>query len=354
MGKHLESSISSVETPRGSNAPAYIILLIGIAALSFTAPWVKLANFEPATSAVLRCGIGLLALLPFAIREYKKIGGLNREGIFLSIMAGLFLGVDFTAWNYSIFYVGSGIASILLNIQVIILPALAFFIDKERIPKSYYIIAPIMILGVMMSGGIFDPVDATATGPTHVYGINIAVLGTIFGMTSGCCYGIYLYSSRKATRVNPAASVSMMKIVQPMAWATAAQLLAPTIFMIFFSDRGFDLTNGVFVDGVLPMNPETTVGDPITAINWFWMIVLGVVGQAIAWTFVQYGAVRLNPTIVAGLLLLSPIATVALIAPVMFGESLSWIQILGVVIVLIAVAFQNGLIKFPKRAKEAS
>lgn len=349
MTNHLESNVSSAETPRGSNAMAYSLLLIGIGALAFTAPWVKLSNFEPATSAVLRCAIGLLALIPFVIREYKKIGGLNKQGIILSIMAGLFLGIDFTAWNYSIFYVGSGIASILLNIQVIILPALAFFIDKERIPKSYYVIAPIMILGVMMSGGIFNPTDATATGPTTVYGVNIAVLGTICGMTSGVCYGIYLYASRKATRVNPAASVTMMKIVQPMAWATAAQLVAPIIFMTFFSDRGFDLTHGVFVDGVLPMNPETTLGDPITATNWLWMIVLGVVGQAIAWTFVQYGAVRLNPTIVAGLLLLSPISTVAIIAPIMFGESLTMIQILGVVIVLIAVAFQNNLIKFPKR-----
>lgn len=322
-----------------SNARAYVILMIGIAALAFTAPWVKASNFEPATSAILRCGIGLLALLPFAFREAKKIGGLNKTGIILSVLAGLFLGIDFTAWNYSIFYVGSGIASILLNIQIIILPALAFFFDRERIPKTYFIVAPIMILGVVMSGGVFDSHNGPVDGPTTVYGINIAILGTICGIISGCCYGIYLYTSRKASKVN------MGQIVQPMAWATAAQLVAPTIFMAFFSDRGFDLTHGVFVNGVLPMNPETTLGDPITASNWFWMLVLGVVGQAVAWTFVQYGAVRLNSTIVAGLLLLSPISTVAIIAVLLFGEIPSFIQITGVVIVLMAVAYQNGLHK---------
>lgn len=326
----------NVESGGSSNVKAYVLLLIGIAALAFTAPWVKLSNFEPATSAILRCAIGLLALLPFAYSEIKKIGAINRQGVILSIMAGLFLGVDFTAWNYSIFYVGSGIASILLNLQVIILPALAFFIDKERIPKSYYIIAPIMILGVVMSGGVFNDASV-ATGPSTVYGINIAILGTLCGMTSGVCYGIYLYSSRKATKVNT------RQIVQPMALATAAQLVAPILFMIFFSDRGFDLVNGVLVNGALPMNPETTVGDPITPTNWFWMIVLGVLGQAVAWTFVQYGSVRLNSTIVAGLLLLSPIATVAVIATFLFGEALTFIQILGVVFVLLAVAYQNNL-----------
>lgn len=322
----------------GSKKFAYIILLIGIAALAFTAPWVKASNFEPATSAILRCGIGLLALLPFAFREIKKMGKLNKQGVILSIVAGLFLGIDFTAWNYSIFYVGSGIASILLNIQIILLPTLAFFFDKEKIPKSYYIIAPIMLFGVVMTGGVFDPPVDTG-GPTTVYGMNIAILGTICGIISGCCYGTYLYMSRKASKVNTG------QIVQPMAWATAAQLVAPAIFMIFFSDRGFDLVNGVLVNGVLPMNPETTVGDPITGMSWFWMLVLGIVGQAIAWTFVQYGAFRLDPTIFAGLLLLSPISTVAVIAVVLFGEIPSLIQIAGVVIVLLAVAYQNGLLK---------
>ena len=99
----------------------------------------------------------------------------------------------------------------------------------------------------------------------------------------------------------------------------------------------------MLVDGKLPLNPETTVGDPINGTNWLWMIVLAVLGQAVAWTFVQIGSVRLDTTIVAGLLLLSPIATVALIAPIMFGESLSAVQILGVVLVLGAVAYQNKL-----------
>lgn len=132
------------------------------------------------------------------------------------------------------------------------------------------------------------------------------------------------------------------RIVQPILYTCIAQLVAPGIWA-FFSGRGIDLTHGVLVDGQLPLNPETTVGDPITATNWLWMIVLAVAGQAIAWTFVQYGSVRMDTTVVAGLLLLSPIATVAVIAPVMFGEIPSFLQILGVVIVLAAVAYQNRL-----------
>lgn len=49
-------------------------------------------------------------------------------------MAGLIPGIDFIIYNYSIFYVGAGIASVLLNLQVIMLPVLAFAVDRERIP----------------------------------------------------------------------------------------------------------------------------------------------------------------------------------------------------------------------------
>lgn len=319
----------------GSPALAYTVLLIGIVALAFTAPWVKLANFEPATSAILRVGIALVALIPFAFREWAQKGGINRTGIILSVAAGFFLGIDFTAWNYSIFFVGSGIASILLNLQIIILPAMAMMFDKFRPARSYFVLVPIMIFGVMLTGGVFE--SAPSDGPARVYGMDIAVLGTILGAVSGVCYGIYLYASRKASMVNPG------RIVQPMAITCAAQLIAPALYMGIWSDRGFDLSHGVLVDGKLPLNPETTVGDPISGSNWFWMIVLAILGQAVAWTFVQYGSVRLDTTIVAGLLLLSPVATVAIIAPIMFDEIPSFLQMLGVVIVLAAVAYQNKL-----------
>jgi len=313
------------------------ILMIGILALAFTAPWVKLANFEPATSAILRVGIAAVVLLPFAWREAKKVGPLNRGGVWLAIAAGFFLGIDFTAWNYSIFYVGAGIASILLNLQIIILPLLAVIFDKYRVPRSFLVLVPIMALGVAMTGGVFDP--APKVGPATVYGIDIAVLGTILGSTSGVCYGIYLYASRKSTMINPG------RLIQPMAWVCVAQLIAPVLFILLFSDRGFDLTHGVMIDGKLPMHPETMPGDPINVWNWIWMLVLATLGQAVAWTFVQYGSVRLDTTIVAGLLLLSPVSTVAIIAVILFAEIPSPLQVLGVVIVLAAVAYQNNLHK---------
>lgn len=337
-----------------ATAMTYVIFLVGILFLSFTAPWQKLSNFDPATGAFMRCLIGTVCLIPFAIMEAKKIGKLTKKGVMLSILAGLVLGIDFTAWNYSIYFVGSGIASILLNIQVIMLPALAFITDKERIPFSYYFIAPIMLAGVILAGGALENGIVDPNGPQTVFGFGIMAVGTVCGLTSGFCYGIYLFASRRAGRIGNG------QVVQPILISSAAQLVAPTIWAFLITGNGFIFDQGVMVDtalGIKAMHLDqgsmealtsvfanVAVGDAITATNWMWMIVLGTAGQAAAWTFAQHGSVKLNPTLGAGLLILSPIATVALIGPLMFGESSSLLQKVGVIIALLAVAYQNGLV----------
>lgn len=337
----------------GATIWTYVIFMLGIGFLSFTAPWQKLSNFDPATGAFLRCLIGSLCLIPFAFMESKKIGKLTTKGVYLSILAGLALGIDFVAWNYSIIFVGSGIASILLNIQVIILPALAFFTDRERIPLSYYFIAPIMLMGVILAGGAIEKGIVDPNGPQVIFGMDIAAVGTICGLTSGCCYGIYLFATRRAGRVGNG------QVVQPILISSTFQLVAPLIWAFLITQQGFIFDQGVMIgtdEGIrsyrLPATLDSVgildnvaLGDPITTMSWIWMFILGTAGQAAAWTFAQHGSVKLNPTLGAGLLILSPIATVSVIAPALFGERLSWLQIFGVVIALLAVAYQNGLLQ---------
>lgn len=324
-----------------SHGRAVTILMIGTACLAFTAIWVKGSNFEPATSVVLRCWLPIVIFLPFAIREAKKKGYLNKAGFFWSAIAGLILGIDFTAWNYSIFFVGAGIASVLLNLQVIILPVLAFAIDRERIPRSYWLVLPVMAVGIIAVGGVFDmlmPGYEAAAGPSELWGVPTAVLGTLAGLTSGVCYGIYLYTSRKATVVNPG------KYVQPIFVVTVFQGVAPLIWMLIRGE-GFNFTQGVMIDGQLPsVNPEAMAGDPITAMNWVNMIMLAVLGQFIAWTFVQIGSSNMNATLSGGLLLLSPVSTI-FIAAAIYAEIPTILQVAGVILVLGAVGYQNGVYK---------
>ncbi|WP_019673225.1 DMT family transporter [Psychrobacter lutiphocae] len=316
---------------------AYAFIMTGIFALAFSAIMVKEANFEPVTNAFLRCLLGFITLIPFGIWEIKTKRKLSKNGVLLAIGAGIFLGIDMTAWNYAIFFIGAGISSVLLNLQIIIMPMLAMIFDKFQPKKSFWVLVPIMIFGIVLAGGILD--GAPSEGPAIIWGYPIAWIGTALGMLSGICYGCYLYTSRKSGTLNAGL------YIQPLMWVFLAQLIPQGFTMLFLSPEGWNVTQGVLANGKLPLDAGTAMtGDMITAANWWWMVLLAVVGHAMAWVFVQIGSVNLDPTVVAGLLLLSPITTV-LVAPYTSGESISVLQAIGVVIVLAAVAYQNELHK---------
>lgn len=335
-----------------SHGKAVMVLLLGTLFLSGTPLWVKASNMDPATQAFLRVFLGFLLLLPLGLNEIRTKQALPRKGIMLAVASGLFLGIDFVAWNYSIFLIGSGVAAILLNLQVVIVPMLTAVIDKFRLPKSFAIILPIMIVGVLFTGGVFEPSDAFG-GPEMVSGIKTSVIGTAAGLTSGICYSFYLYLSRKASTSAPRKDL----YVQPMMYTMLAQCVAAVIWM-FTGGNGFNITTGVLTkdpttgEMVLPAslgsNPSlqeaTMAGDPINMGNWISLILLIVLGQAAAWTMVQYGSVWLDPTLSAGILLLSPVTSVIIAGP-LFAEWPSALQWLGVALILGCVGWQNGLIQ---------
>ena len=187
----LASARTAVPVKEVTHGKAVLWLLLGTLFLSGTPLWVKASNMDPATQAFLRVILGFLILLPLGLHEIRRKGGLHRQGIILAAISGIFLGVDFVAWNYSIFLIGSGVAAILLNLQVVIVPMLTALIDKVKLPKSFVFILPIMIVGVLFTGGVFEPAEGAA-GPAMIGGIKTSVIGTAAGLTSGLCYSLYL------------------------------------------------------------------------------------------------------------------------------------------------------------------
>jgi hypothetical protein len=85
--------------------------------------------------------------------------------------------------------------------------------------------------------------------------------------------------------------------------------------------------------------------------NWVNMIMLAVLGQFVAWTFVQIGSSNMDATLSGGLLLLSPVSTI-FIAAVIYAEIPTMLQVAGVILVLGAVGYQNGVHKLFIKGKD--
>ncbi|MGP5054411.1 DMT family transporter [Brachybacterium paraconglomeratum] len=281
-------------------------VLSGALCLSVSAILVKLAGVDAATTAMLRCAIAVLVLVPLMLGERARRGRLSGRGVGWAIAAGVALGVDYAAWTAAIYQVGAGISTVLINVQVIVLPLLAFLFDRERVTVRFLWALPLMLLGISLVGGLWD---MAAPGGQ-------AVTGTLLGLVAGVGYGIYLFLTRRATKREPG------RMIQTLAWATASATVTTTVIALF--SGGLQLTG-------------------ISARSWVLLVVLAVLGQVIAWLLIHHGSIRLEPVTTAALLLIQPVLALGLSA-LTLAEYPTLFQLLGAVIVVIAVALSNGLL----------
>lgn len=291
--------------PNPSTALAATAVLAGALCLSISAILVKLAGVDAATTAVLRCAIAVIALVPLALLERSRHGGLSGSGILWAIAAGVALGIDYIAWTASIYLVGAGVATVLVNVQVIVLPLLALVIDRERVSARFLISLPLMLIGVGLVGGI---VSLAEVGDR-------AVLGTVLGLIAGTGYGVYMFLTRRGTRRKAEGTI------QPLAWATASAAVTAAIIAQF--------TGGIGFTGIGPS-------------SWMYLIALALLGQVVAWLLINRGSVRLVPSMTASLLLIQPVLALVL-AALILGETLTVGQALGAGLVVVAVAVANGV-----------
>jgi drug/metabolite transporter (DMT)-like permease len=281
-------------------------VLIGALCLSVSAILVKLADVDAVTTAFLRCALAVVVLLPLAAWEGRRRGPLSLHASLWCLAAGVALGIDYTAWTASIYDVGAGISTVLINVQVIVLPVLALVVDRERIPRRFVAATPLLLGGVVLVGGI---------GSHHTVGDD-AVSGTLLGLLAGVGYGSYLYLTRRGSRGRHTL------LLQPLVVSTAVAALTTAAIS--------PAAGGLRFDG-------------IGLRSWVELVLLAVLGQVIAWLFVNHASVRLPATTTAGLLLTQPVLALGLAAAVL-AEYPGPLQSVGAVLVLVGVAIANRVV----------
>lgn len=298
------------------SAAAITSVLAGALCLSVSAIIVKLADADAATTAVLRCAIAVIPLVPLALAEAKRRGLLGRSGILWSVAAGVALGVDYSAWTASIYSVGAGVSTVLINVQVIVLPLLAFLVDRERMERGFLIALPLLAIGIVLVGGITVDDMGIGSGAEPAAVGHSRLGGVLLGLLAGVGYGTYLFLTRRATR-----SQSDLAL-QPLAWATGAAAATSVVIALF--------ANGLQVTG-------------FSGRSWVLLVALALVGQVAAWLLIHHGSVRLAAGATASLLLVQPVLALIL-SGLILGERFGLGQIVGAAVVIGAVAVSNGLL----------
>ena len=103
---------------------------------------------HPATAAVYRCAYAVPVLALLAWRERRRYGPRAAGQQRLALIAGLFFAADLIFWHQAIADVGAGLATVLGNLQVVIVPFAAWAVLAEAPGRRILAALPLTLIGV--------------------------------------------------------------------------------------------------------------------------------------------------------------------------------------------------------------
>ncbi|MGW5879359.1 DMT family transporter [Nocardiopsis terrae] len=293
-------------TPRQGSvldrANPVVLAVAGSGCTSATGVFVKLSGANAGTAAFLRCALALFVLVPMAVAELRRVGPRALRLVGLDAAAGLLLGVDYVFWVASIQQVGAGMATVLLNVQVVVFPLLAWVFLGDRAPLRFVVAAPVMLAGLALAAGVTGP-GGTA-GPDSGGG---PWLGLAYGCAAGTAYAGYLFLSRLGGGRGHTAT--------PVCVSTSTAAVAAGALGALWS--GIDLASQ-------------------DARAWLWLALLALTGQVLTWLLIGSALPRLAASTGAAVLVLPPVLAVAMGA-VFLGERVTPGQLGGCALVVSAI-----------------
>ena len=150
----------------------------------------RLADESPSTAAVFRCFYALPLLALLAARETRLYGPRPRRDHWIGALAGVLFSADLIFWHHSIANVGAGLATVLGNLQVVLVAFAAWAVLGERPERRIVAAVPVVFMGAVMISGVFEDGG---------YGRD-PVLGTVYGVITTLAYAGFLLVLRQVNR----------------------------------------------------------------------------------------------------------------------------------------------------------
>jgi drug/metabolite transporter (DMT)-like permease len=288
----------------GSGRQAQLTLAMGALLVSVSSVLIDLAGATPGTAGVYRCLLALPPLIVLAWYERRRGESFNGRDVLFAALAGAFFAGDMLLWTQAIFEVGAGLSTVLVNVQVVLVPLLAWVVDREGVTARYLTWVPVLLAGVVLTSGVVGG-GASGTRP---------LAGTVRATLAAVCYSVFLFLLRRGGRQGPPIQNYCVVIA-------AACVVAPAAGSLW---HGVDLAPGWKVIG--------------------WLTGVALAGTVLGWLLVATASPHLPSHVGAVLLMLTPVGALTLGALIL-GERPAPHQLLGCVLILAGSYFATQRVR---------
>lgn len=264
---------------------ATVSIVAGAIAISFSALLVKLSGAPPAAAGCYRMLIACI----FLSGNARFAFGLSKKILLLSVLCGLFFSLDLLSWHRSIALIGTGLATVINNAQVLFVVLFLRLARREIVTARRIVHILIAFSGAAM-------ITAAPAGASVVYRS-----GVLLGLLSAMSYAgfiICLKELRSADR-----NVTARQAMWLSSMSALPILLACSLFLneplLFGSAREFAA-----------------------------LLAYGLVCQVLGWSLIAFGVDKLPASIAAVLLMIQP--ALSYLWDVLFlGKKPALIELLG-------------------------
>ena len=279
-----------------------LIALAGAFLLSFAPLFYVQSETTPITGAFFRMvyAIPILLILVWYLNREDSRSFNTRM---LTFAAGILLAIDFAGYHSAIDYIGSGIATLIGNSQVIIVTLSSWWLFGERPNRMILLALPMVMLGLVFIAGIWDD---EPYGEDPFKGVIASIVAAIF-------YSSFLILYRYSNRIK-----------------------APSANLQFDATIGAAI--GLLLIGIAPL--EGLDIEPINfTFSWpghGWLILLAISCQIIGWIAITFALPRLPAAHTSFAVLLQPVLTIVW-GVILLSEQPSFQQIFGMTLIFSAI-----------------
>lgn len=280
---------------------ASLQIALGSVMISFSGVFVKLTSTGPTVDGFYRMFFGCIGLVIIALLQKQKFFG-SPKSFLLSMIAGILFASDLSFWHQSILYIGPGLATIIVNMQVFALGLIGCLWFKDSINWRYLASIPFAMLGMYLLVGT----QWNLHGDDYRNGIWLGVAA----LTAYSFYIIFLRESQRC--LNAPKSVSNLAII------------------CFFSSVVLAFVSHHRHESFMATNPS----------DWLLLILYGVVCQILGWLLIAKGLAHTSVSRAGFFLLLQP--AFALIWDILiFHRTTLMSEYLGAAITFFAIYLSN-------------